>query len=185
MIGYDQIGNSTAGRVESPLWSYQLGLQNGWIPTDPRKSVGQCAALGDSGQSFDGTYSAWQTGGAGAGTISPSFVAQFSQWPPATISNVDDAASLLPSYTSTGSIVTLPPPTLTASATHSVSVGDGWFDTADTASGVTVVQGCSYPNAWSAVGVSVPTACGGGGANNAAVAAAVVTSPPKVRRDRY
>src|ERR1700691_37082 len=122
-VCYDQIGNSTAGRVESPLWSYQLGLQNGWIPTDPRKAVGQCAALGGDSP-FNGTYSAWQTGGSGAGTISPSFISEFQQWPPTTISNVDDPASLLPSYTSTGSVVTLPPPTLTASATHSISVGD-------------------------------------------------------------
>ena len=177
-----QIGNSSAGLVEAPLWSMQLGLQNGWIPTDPRESVGQCAALGEN-KPFDGTYSAWQTGGSGAGTISPSFVSQFSQWPPATISNADGPASLLPSYASTGSVVTLPPPTLTASATHSINVGDGWFDTADSAGGVTVVQGCTYPNAWSAVGIAVPTQCGGSKA--AVVAAAAVTPAPKIRREMY
>jgi hypothetical protein len=157
----------------------QLGLQNGWIPPDPRKSVGQCAALLSKEQPFDGTYSAWQTGGSGAGTISASFVSQFDQWPPATISNADGPASLLPEYTPTGSIITLPPPTLTASATQSISVGDGWFDTADTASGVTAIQGCSYPNAWSAVGASVPTSCGD---SNNADAAPAVTPAPKIRR---
>jgi len=178
-----KIGNSTAGRVESPLWSYQLGLQNGWIPTDPRQSVGQCAALGGGNEPFDGTYSAWQTGGAGAGTIAPSFVSQFGQWPPATISNADGPASLLPSYTPTGSIETLPPPTLTASVTQSISTGDGWFDTADTASAETAIQGCSYPNAWNAAGVPVPTACGG--ANSAAVVAAAVVTNPPTRREMH
>ena len=167
--------------MQAPLWSMQLGLQNGWIPTDPRESVGQCAALGED-KPFVGTYSSWQTGGSGAGTISPSFLSQFGQWPPATISNADGPASLLPSYASTGSVVTLPPPTFTASTTHSISVGDGWFDTADTAGGVTVVQGCTYPNAWSAVGIAVPTQCGG---SKTAVVAAAMTPAPKIRREAY
>jgi len=180
-----KIGNSTAGRVESPLWSYQLGLQNGYVPTDPRVAAGTCASLGTSGSPFNGNYQSWQTGGAGAGTISPSFVSQFNQWPPASLSHASSPASLLPSYTSTGSVVTLPPPTLTASVstTRSVSVGDGWFDTADTAGGVTAIQGCSYPNAWSAVDVAVPTPCGGGGGGDGSLAARapLMTAPPLAR----
>lgn len=175
MTDYIQIGNSTAGHVEAPLWSYQLGLQNNFMPTDPRQATGKCAAVGVQGKQFDGTFSSWQTGGAGAGTISASARSEFA-WPPATISNVDAAASDLPSYTSTGSVVTLPPPTLTASATQSIDVGDGWFNTADNGGGVTVVQGCQYPNAWSAVDASVPTGCGG--VDNAAAAA--ITPPPRV-----
>jgi len=61
------------------------------------------------------------------------------------------AATLLPTYTSTGSDPTLPPPTLTASATHSIDVGDGWYDTADNGLAATVIQGCSYPDAWVSV----------------------------------
>lgn len=148
------------------------------MPTDPRQAVGKCAAAGVKGPQFDGTYSAWQTGGSGAGTIAPSFVSQFGQWPVASISGLDnpDDATLLPTYTSTGPVATLPPPTLTASATHSIDVGDGWYDASDTAGGVTVVQGCKYPNAWSAVNVAIPTACKG--PQTAAAAIAVVTPPP-------
>ncbi|KAH7929557.1 glycoside hydrolase family 5 protein [Leucogyrophana mollusca] len=171
-----KIGNSsTTNTVESPLWSYQLGLQLGWMPTDPRTAVGTCAALGASGSQFDGTYEAYQTGGPGAGTIVASSVAEYGQYPPSTISGLPEGAimSLMPTYTSTSAIPTLPPPTFSASTTHSISVGDGWFDLADTGLAPTEVQGCTYPNAWSAVSVAMPTALCPTGA-----AAAVITSPP-------
>ncbi|KAJ7744229.1 hypothetical protein B0H14DRAFT_463704 [Mycena olivaceomarginata] len=41
-----QIGPALDGGMPSPLWSYQFGLQTGFMPTDPRHSVGICAALG-------------------------------------------------------------------------------------------------------------------------------------------
>lgn len=146
------------------------------MPTDPRAAVGKCAALGVKGPQFDGTYSAWQTGGAGAGTIAASDKSEFA-WPPATVSGNDGDAAALPMYTPTGTVATLPPPTLTASATQSIDVGDGWYNTADNAGGVTVVQGCKYPNAWSANDAPVPTGCGQSD-NAAAVAAAVITPAP-------
>ncbi|KAI0262189.1 glycoside hydrolase superfamily [Gloeopeniophorella convolvens] len=151
-----KIGNSsTSGTVEAPLWSYQLGLENGWMPLDPRASVGKCQALGANQVPFAGTYSAWQTGGAGAGTIDPVVSASFAQWPPATISDVDGVLyAALPTYTPTAAISTLPP----AQLTPSVSQGDGWFDPQDTASAMTTVAGCSYPNAWDSDGVVTPTA---------------------------
>ncbi|KAJ7886862.1 hypothetical protein B0H14DRAFT_3431072 [Mycena olivaceomarginata] len=40
-----QIGPALDGGMLSPLWSYQFGLQTGFMPTDPRHSVGICAAL--------------------------------------------------------------------------------------------------------------------------------------------
>jgi glucan 1,3-beta-glucosidase len=40
-------------------------------------------------------------------------------------------------------------------------VGSGWFDSADTTSMVTLVAGCTYPDAWSAVGSPVPAVCTG------------------------
>ncbi|KZP22685.1 glycoside hydrolase family 5 protein [Athelia psychrophila] len=177
-----KIGNSTAGIVESPLWSYQLGLQEGWIPTDPRTAVGKCAAVGVSGAAFDGTYLPWQTGGAGAGTISATWSSSYGVYPPATISNAGAAASALPQYTSTGTVATLvPPPTLTASATASaVSAGNGWFDASDTAGGVTAIAGCTYPDAWSAVSTAVPTSCG---AKTDAALAALATPLPRARRE--
>lgn len=155
-----QIGNSTSGIVEAPLWSYKLGLENGWIPTDPRESVGKCASLGISGPIFNGTYESWQTGGADAGTIAASATAQFGVYPPATISNVPVAdVSLLPTYTSTGIVATLPPPSMTASVTASISGSlDGWFDAQDTGSAPTAVVGCTYPDPWNGVQATVPTA---------------------------
>lgn len=149
-----QIGNSsTSGTVEAPVWSYQLGLQNGWIPTDPRVSSGKCQALGGTIQSFSGTYSSWQTGGPGAGTIAPSETVSF-PWLPTVISDIDGAIyAALPTYTPTGTIPTLPPPQLTPS----VSQEDGWYDAQDTAGAMTPISGCTYPNAWDSAGNVAPT----------------------------
>ncbi|KAF7367193.1 Glycoside hydrolase family 5 protein [Mycena sanguinolenta] len=130
-----KIGAAANGVVSSPLWSYQLGLEGGWIPTDPREAVGKCAAINAGGNApFDGTFSAWQTGGAGAGTIAAAASSSFGMWPPATISNVDeDALTLMPTYTATGVVSTLTytTPSVTATTTMpslTVSVGNGWFD---------------------------------------------------------
>ncbi|KAF9461827.1 glycoside hydrolase superfamily [Collybia nuda] len=166
-----KIGNSTAGIVEAPLWSYQLGLRNGWMPQDPRTAMGVCESLGASGRAFDGKFKSWQTGGAGAGTIAPSLTSQF-PWPPPSISNAGAPGSLLPVYTPTGAVVTLAPPTLTPSPSKSVDVGNGWFNAKDTASAPTPIAGCTYPDAWDAIGVAVPRACGGGAAKRAPVATA-------------
>lgn len=121
-------------------------------------AIGTCEALGASQQPFDGQYTSWQTGGAGAGTIAASSIATYGQYPPATINGLTAGANqaLLPTYTSTSAIPTLPPPTFSPSPP--VSVGDGWYDTADTGLAPTEVQGCSYPNAWDAVSSPVPIA---------------------------
>ena len=56
-----QIGNdSVTGTVQAPLWSYQLGLEGGWIPPDPRKALGTCAALGVNTPQFNGSFQSWQ-----------------------------------------------------------------------------------------------------------------------------
>ncbi|KAF9783831.1 glycoside hydrolase family 5 protein [Thelephora terrestris] len=129
------------GSIGAPLWSYQLGLQNGWIPSDPRTSQGKCDALGVTGK-FDGTYLPWQTGGSGAGNVPASVSASY-PWPPATISS-GGVPSVLPQYTLSGSISTLPPPTFTATK---VTI-DGWYDSGDTLPAPTPMPGCPYPNAW-------------------------------------
>ncbi|KAH9857051.1 glycoside hydrolase [Lenzites betulinus] len=140
-----KIGNSTVtGRPPSPAWSYQLGLQEGWMPTDPRLSEGSC----DSSAPFVPPLQPWQTGGAGAGQIPATVQAAFS-WPPATLT---DEASLaaLPQYTQTGALVTLPPPTLTAvsgTATSTVSAG-AWNNPTDTASMWVPVATCGYLDPW-------------------------------------
>jgi len=176
-----KIGNSTAGRVESPLWSYQLGLEGGWMPKDPRMATGKCASVGVN-QPFEGTFQSWQTGGAGAGTIAPSATSQFGTFPPTLLSNVPQPSmSLLPTYTPTQAVITLPPPTFTPTPPKSVSVGDGWFDPQDTSSAVTAVSGCSYPFAWSALSSPVPTAlCGAGGVLTVPTPTAVVPVVPPV-----
>ena len=124
------------------------------MPTDPRQSQGKCAALGVAGN-FTGTYLPWQTGGEGAGNI-PATVSASYPWPPATISG-GGVPSVLPQYTPTGTISTLPPPTFTATK---VTI-DGWYDTGDTMPGPTTMPGCAYPNAWgTATDVAVPiTGC--------------------------
>ena len=124
------------------------------MPTDPRTASGKCQALGASQAPFAGTYSAWQTGGAGAGTIAATALASF-PWPPSTLSGIGTAPyGALPTYTPTGSISTLPPPQLT----QTVSEGNGWFDAKDTASAMVTVSGCSYPNAWNSANAVAPTA---------------------------
>lgn len=111
------------------------------MPTDPRSAVGVCASLGVTAPQFDGTYSAWQTGGSGAGTIDPAVRASFTAWPPTTISNVDNVA-FVPTYTPTGTVSTLPPDSFT-DAPKTLSVGDGWTDDEDSALAMTEVAGCS------------------------------------------
>lgn len=46
-----KVGNSTTlGYPSSPMWHYRLGLQEGWIPSDPRVAGGYCGGtMGVSG----------------------------------------------------------------------------------------------------------------------------------------
>jgi hypothetical protein len=41
-----QVGPALGAVMRSPLWSSQFRLQTGFLPIDPRDSVGVCAALG-------------------------------------------------------------------------------------------------------------------------------------------
>ncbi|EEB96794.1 hypothetical protein MPER_04005, partial [Moniliophthora perniciosa FA553] len=69
-----KIGNSSVtGRVETPAWSYQLGLENGWMPQDPREADGFC---GDAA-SFNSPIN------PGSGNVN---YAQY-PWPPTSIKN--------------------------------------------------------------------------------------------------
>lgn len=147
------------GSIQAPLWSYKLGLENGWIPPDPRKSQGKCAALGVALGSFNGSYLPWQTGGDGAGNI-PATATNSYPWPPVTISNAGVLPSLLPVYTPTGVITTLPPPTFTATK---VTI-NGWYDSGDTNPAPTPIPGCAYPNAWAApsnISAAIPSCSAG------------------------
>ena len=120
-------------------------------------SQGHCSSLGIAQPALFSAYQPWQTGG-GSGVVSDADQSSYGLWPPTSIGDIPDA-TLLPTYTATGPIPTLPAqtyPTPTPQATF--DVGDGWFDDADTIPGITTVAGCSYPNAWDATGVAVPAA---------------------------
>jgi len=151
-----KIGESSAGRVQAPLWSYQLGLREGWMPTDPRTALGKCDRIGASFSKFEGPFQPWQTGGVGAGVFSPAATAGILPYPP-ELNDIQVPIALLPTYTSTGPVQTLPPTTFSAPGmTKSVDPGDGWFNSADTGGGITTVAGCVYPpDPWRAIGQPV------------------------------
>ncbi|KZS99132.1 glycoside hydrolase [Sistotremastrum niveocremeum HHB9708] len=179
-----KIGNSTVtGKVESPFWSYQLGLQQGWIPTDPRSAVGTCQKLGHSADQFQPPLQSWQTGGAGAGNI-PASVQHAIQWPPTTMSFATDV-TLLPSYTPTGVNPTLPGPTFTptpsatVTATTTVDPGSGWANPQDTQGAYVEITGCTYPDPWGGLLVPIPNApCAAAGSKRGEAEAALITDAP-------
>ncbi|KAJ7090300.1 exo-beta-1,3-glucanase [Mycena belliarum] len=183
-----KVGNSTAGKVEAPHWSYQLGLENGWMPRDPRSAAGQCGNTSP----FVGTLSSWQTGGAGAGNFDPA-VTNALAWPPAAISTPGGSfpINILPTLTPTGAVVTLPPPTFTSvsgqpAATASLNVGNGWANPGDTAGMMKPIAGCKYLDPW--IGPVQPPAplCDnarrqlpfGKASTTDAAPAATITAPP-------
>lgn len=148
-----KIGNSSVtGKVGSPSWSYQLGLENGWMPKDPRDSVGAC----QNAHPFNPPLKPWQTGGDGAGKIDPAVTSAIA-WPPATISGGGPPANL-PQYTPTGPVPTLPGPSLTITGSgHSsatANVGNGWQNPADTDGLMVNKAGCNYLDPW--IGPSAP-----------------------------
>ncbi|KAF9527519.1 glycoside hydrolase superfamily [Crepidotus variabilis] len=155
-----KIGNSTVLNTStSPMWNYKLGLQQGWIPKDPREAIGYCGKVLPSTQSFDGIYPSTATGGAGAGTLDAA-KSSANPFPPATVlpSFSGTQVALMPTYTPTGSLKTLPVPTFTAAP--KVSVGTGWTNQQDNDPAYVPVSGCQYPNAWDAESVPLPaTTC--------------------------
>jgi hypothetical protein len=152
-IGPNTITNSP----RAPLWSYKLGLDNGWIPKNPRDAIGHCTSLGIAQPAPFSAYLPWQTGG-GDGVINDADQANFGLWPPTSIGDIPNA-TLLPTYTATGPIPTLPTQTYPAPTPQATfDGGNGWFNAADTIPGITTVAGCSYPNAWDATALPVPAA---------------------------
>ncbi|KAJ4481901.1 glycoside hydrolase family 5 protein [Lentinula aciculospora] len=163
-----KIGNSTVlGTSSNPLWHYKLGLQQGWIPSDPREAVGHCASVLGSSNIFDGSYPVTATGGvrfeglfipqAGAGTIATAQTSSH-EFPPPSLapSFTGTQMALLPTYTATGTVKTLFAPIFTAAS--SGAAGTGWNNSADNSAAYVPVAGCSYPDSWDAVNASLPTA---------------------------
>ncbi|GJN94706.1 hypothetical protein Rhopal_007797-T1 [Rhodotorula paludigena] len=166
--GYSQ----ELGMIANPMWNYQLGLQEGWVPKDPRAAIGVCpSVLAANDVTLSTTQSAstlapWMTGGAGAGSISDqAMYTSYNQFPPNSIGASGTPISNLPTYTQTGSRTTLSPPAQPTSfpsgyASSSVNVGDGWYASSgsDAASFYTPVSGCTYPDPWSGAAMATPTA---------------------------
>lgn len=108
------------------------------MPKDTRDAIGTCGGI----DPFVGPLQSWQTGGAGAGDIPPGATDAIA-WPPAVLSNAG-AITLLPSYTATGPIPTLPGPSFSAS----IDVGNGWANTADTQLMHVPIPTCNYLDPW-------------------------------------
>ena len=140
------------GLVTAPAWSYKLGLEQGWMPKDPRLSNGVC----ENTDPFNPPLQAWQTGGAGAGQI-PQTALDALAWPPATLTNEANLATL-PQYTQTGSLITLPGPSLTSVSGASFSTGNGWAQPTDSAQMFVPVASCGYLDPWMGPTAS-PAAC--------------------------
>ncbi|GAA6002074.1 glycoside hydrolase family 5 protein [Rhodotorula paludigena] len=172
------------GMIANPMWNYQLGLQEGWVPTDPRKVVGACpSVMAANGVSAAAaipapTLAPWMTGGAGAGNfLDQAQYTSYRQFPPASIGAAGTPVSNLPTYTQTAAQITLSAPAQPTSfpsgyASSSVNVGDGWVGSSDTASYHTPVSGCTYPDPWSGAAQEAPSTAFCDGAAAAETAAA-------------
>ncbi|KZT57138.1 glycoside hydrolase family 5 protein [Calocera cornea HHB12733] len=194
-----KINNSTVtGKIEAPSWSYSLGLQQGWIPADPRDAVGFCAASADVPMTAPTAgLSAWQTGGAGAGTIAADQIASFGVWPITSMFSATGlpylppaSVALLPQYTASGQIVTLPAPTYTTpSTTQTADAGSGWADANDQQPYFVPIGNCPYPDPWNAQSTTIPPAslcrptasAAKGKRDPVPVPEAMPTPPPMVR----
>jgi glucan 1,3-beta-glucosidase len=173
-----RIGESKAsGKVEAPQWSYKLGLEEGWMPKDPRDADGICENINPHAP-----LEPWQTGGSGAGDI-PAASLDAYPWPPVSIANAG-APSNLPQYTPTGTIITLPNPTFSTTSDGTVKVtttpdlGNGWYHSADTTSLAVNPSGCPYLDPWMGE-ADIPAPCGGAaGAARREPSPAMVTAAP-------
>ncbi|KAH7103862.1 glycoside hydrolase family 5 protein [Auriculariales sp. MPI-PUGE-AT-0066] len=133
-----KIAPAASGNIEAPLWSYQLGLQEGYMPKDPRDATGHCQKVGMNVGQFNGVLPASATGGPGAPkTLAPAATAGVMAWPRLT-STI---------YTATGPVPTLPGPTLSPPATATIS---GWAYPQDTNLMSVPIEGCTYPDPWEA-----------------------------------
>ncbi|KAH7092737.1 glycoside hydrolase [Auriculariales sp. MPI-PUGE-AT-0066] len=132
--------------IGAPLWNYKLGLDNGWMPTDPRDSINHCATKmnvnNDPNSFYRGELLPWQTGGTGAGTLQPTATASIDVWPPPALATISNLPA--PQYTATGPPPKLPTPTWAAGVTGD----DGWANDADTSPGTVPIANCKYPDPW-------------------------------------
>ncbi|KAH6901687.1 exo-beta-1,3-glucanase [Coprinopsis sp. MPI-PUGE-AT-0042] len=167
-----KIGPASDGRITAPFWSYQLGLEQGWVPKDPRTGQGKCSSLGVESVAFDGKYRPWQTGGIVAptatspdatidGVASPTLPSSYlaaHPWPPAHIEHADVSMDLLPTYTNTRELVRLPAPTYSGAPESSTQgLGDERWKSVP-GDGVGPIEGCQSPDIYEATFPVLPTA---------------------------
>jgi glucan 1,3-beta-glucosidase len=148
-----KIGVAQSGNIESPSWSYQLGLQNGWIPLDPRQSAGVCG----NANPWQGPLTAPQVGGNGAGQITANVAALY-PWPPNNIANGGPVGQL-PQYTPSAPIVVLPVPAFTAPNGTKINAGTGWNNAQDTTQMSVQNPNCPYLTPWQEGNFAVPPQC--------------------------
>ncbi|SCV70898.1 BQ2448_3660 [Microbotryum intermedium] len=144
-------------RVVNPMWSYSMGLQQGYIPPNPRKSQGHCRRLiADAGRPqpkvvpYSGKLTSWQTG---AGPDSGANMDRGNiSWPPETIGLGEPFGNIyktseLPRYAETAAEGPLKIPGVPRSM-----AGPRWYEP---------IEGCEYLDAWEGVGpnVRIPKNC--------------------------
>ncbi|BEI87920.1 uncharacterized protein CcaverHIS019_0106380 [Cutaneotrichosporon cavernicola] len=175
-----RIGDSTVrGYAASPMWHYQLGLEQGWLPKDPRVAGGFCKRNGycPGCAEFAGTYPASATGGASQAIVAAES-ASYSNMAQAIVSPawIVGSQSLLPTLTQTGTPITLAVPA------ESAKWLSGWTNPNDKVGAWVQVAGCPYPGAYDGNDASaMPSAlCGadGVGAAQAPAAVPVPTATP-------
>ncbi|KAJ8092006.1 hypothetical protein PM082_024242 [Marasmius tenuissimus] len=164
-----KIGDSLkSGKVETPAWSYKLGLDNGWIPQDPREAAGACGNTSP--------ITAAIPAGTGAVDYAPY------PWPPTTI-NSGGSVRTLPTYTQTGTIPTLTGgPALTYSgvkATKTADWGNGWNNAKDTVGMAVPVSGCNYLDTWAGPSSKPPVPLCSAGVKRDEPEAPMATPPPQ------
>ena len=122
------------------MWSYSLGLEQGWISTDPATIRGAASACGGDG-SVQQAWTPTQVGGGPApAPLDQAALAKY-PWPP----KITAAATTL-SYTQTGTITPLPTSSVFGSAAQPLPTG--WANRADDAPFFVPISGQSYPPAW-------------------------------------
>ncbi|GAA6035435.1 hypothetical protein JCM8097_000253 [Rhodosporidiobolus ruineniae] len=163
--------SSDLGKIANPMWNYQLGLEQGWVPKNPRTAIGTCATVVEQ-QGVANQYNVvsaptlapWMTGGSGAGSITDQAMSStYSAFPFTTLGTGNAAlnAATLPTYTPTGSIITMSAPAQPTSwpsgYSSSVDVGSGWVQSTDTAGFYKPAADCSYVDPWSGVSYGATT----------------------------
>lgn len=139
---------------------FRLGLEKGWIPANPRSAAGTCTTVIPGSAPFPApSYT------PRVGIFDPTQLAAY-PWPPVEIGTPPLAVAALPSFTPTGTIITLAPgptPSLLPIGYGSMNLtriaGNGWNALNDTSSFFVAKADCSYLDPWGGVGANVPPIC--------------------------